>query len=74
MQRVRGVVIGALKDCGNDAEIQVFLRDFFTPLGIPVVGNLPIGHHGDNLLMPIGRTVRLSTPDHTFTVSEAAVI
>ncbi|HYC62118.1 MAG TPA: LD-carboxypeptidase [Thermoanaerobaculia bacterium] len=73
MQRVRGVVIGALKDCGNDAEMQVFLRDFFTPLGIPVVRNLPIGHHGNNLLMPIGRTARLSTSHLTFTVTEPAV-
>jgi muramoyltetrapeptide carboxypeptidase len=74
MQRVRGVVIGALKDCGDDAEMQLFLRDFFTPFGIPVITNFPLGHHGDNLLMPIGRTVRLSTLDHTFTVTEPAVI
>ena len=74
MQRVRGVVIGTLKDCGNDAEIQVFLRDFFTPFGIPVITRFPLGHHGDNLLMPIGRTVRLSTLDHTFTVTEPAVM
>ena len=74
MQRVRGVVIGTLKDCGEDAEMQVFLRDFFTPFGIPVITNFPLGHHGDNLLMPIGRTVRLSTLDHTFTVTEPAVI
>jgi muramoyltetrapeptide carboxypeptidase len=73
MQRVRGVVIGTLKDCGDDAEIQLFLRDFFTPFGIPVVSNLPIGHHGDNLLMPIGSMVRLSTSEHTFTVTEGAV-
>jgi muramoyltetrapeptide carboxypeptidase len=73
MQRVRGVVIGALKDCGDDAEIQLFLRDFFTPFGIPVVSNLPIGHHGDNLLMPIGSMVRLSTSEHTLTVTESAV-
>jgi muramoyltetrapeptide carboxypeptidase len=74
MQRVRGVVIGTLKDCGNDAEMLVFLREFFAPMGIPVVANFPIGHHGDNLLMPIGRTVRLSTPEQTFTVTEPAVI
>ncbi|MFL6244989.1 MAG: LD-carboxypeptidase [Thermoanaerobaculia bacterium] len=73
MQRVRGVVIGALKDCGDDAEMRVFLRDFFTPFGIPVITSFPLGHHGDNLLMPIGRTVRLSTLDHTFTVTEPAV-
>jgi muramoyltetrapeptide carboxypeptidase len=74
MSAVRGVVIGTLKDCGNDAELLLFLRDFFAPFGIPVVRNLPIGHHGNNLLMPVGRTVRLSTLDHTLTVTEPAVI
>jgi muramoyltetrapeptide carboxypeptidase len=74
IRAVRGVVIGTLKDCGNDAELLLFLRDFFAPFGIPVVRNLPIGHHGNNLLMPIGRTVRLSTLDHTFTVTEPAVL
>jgi muramoyltetrapeptide carboxypeptidase len=74
MHRVRGVVIGALKNCGEDAEMQMFLRDFFSPFGIPVISNLPIGHHGDNLLMPIGRTVRLSTLEQSFTVTERAVI
>lgn len=74
MPAVRGVVIGALKDCGDDAEMLAFLREFFGPLNVPVVRNLPIGHHGNNLLMPVGRMVRLSTRDHTFTVSESAVL
>lgn len=74
MQRVRGVVIGALKDCGNGAEILEFLREFFGPLGIPVIRNFPFGHHGNNLAMPIGRNVRLSTFDHTFTLLEPAVV
>jgi len=74
MQRVRGVVIGALKDCGSDAEMLEFLREFFGPLSIPVVRNFPFGHHGNNLLMPIGRTVRLSTADQTFQVVERAVV
>ena len=74
MQSVRGVVIGALKDCGDDAEMLAFLREFFEPFNIPVVRNLPFGHHGNNLLMPIGRTVRLSTADHTFTLTEPAVL
>jgi muramoyltetrapeptide carboxypeptidase len=73
MHGLRGVIIGQLKDCGNDAEMLEFLREFFEPLRIPVVRNLPIGHHGNNLLMPVGRTVRLSTADLTFAVTEPAV-
>lgn len=74
MPAVRGVIIGALKDCGDDAEMLAFLREFFGALGIPVVRNFPFGHHGNNLLMPIGRTVRLSTHDTTFTLTEPAVV
>jgi len=73
MQSVRGVVIGALKDCGDDAEMLAFLREFFEPFNVPVVRNLPFGHHGNNLMMPIGRTVRLSTADLSLTLIEPAV-
>ncbi len=73
MKKIRGVVIGALKNCGDDAELLVLLREFFRSFDIPVVRNLPFGHHGDNLLMPIGTPVRVSTRDHTFTVTERAV-
>jgi muramoyltetrapeptide carboxypeptidase len=73
MTRIRGVVIGALKDCGEDAEMLRFLREFFDPFGIPVVRNLPFGHHGDNLLMPIGSPVQLSTRDLRMTITEPVV-
>lgn len=73
MRGIRGVVVGSLKDCGEEAEMLTFLRDFFVPLGIPVVGNLPFGHHGNNLLMPIGTKVHLSTSAMRLTISEPAV-
>lgn len=73
MPGIRGVIIGALKDCGDGPEMEALLRDFFSPFGIPVVHNLPFGHHGDNLLMPIGTTVRLSTAEMRLTISEPAV-
>ncbi|HEX3580125.1 MAG TPA: LD-carboxypeptidase [Thermoanaerobaculia bacterium] len=73
LERIRGVVIGKLKNCGSEAEIDLLLREFFAPLSIPVVRDFPFGHYGDNLLMPIGALVRLSTQDHSFTVMEPAV-
>ena len=73
MQKIRGVIIGALKNCGSDAEMLALLREFFQSFDIPVVQNLPFGHHGNNLLMPVGTRVRLSTHDRTFTVLEPAV-
>ena len=73
MPAIRGVIIGALKECGDSADLVALLREFFGPFGIPVVHNLPFGHHGDNLLMPIGTKVRLSTPEMRLTISEPAV-
>ncbi|HUP63175.1 MAG TPA: LD-carboxypeptidase [Thermoanaerobaculia bacterium] len=73
MKNIRGVVIGALKNCGSEGELQSLLHEFFRPFEIPVVHNLPFGHHGNNLLMPIGTRVRLQTHDCTFTITEPAV-
>jgi muramoyltetrapeptide carboxypeptidase len=73
LQSIRGVVVGKLKNCGSEIEIDALLREFFAPLSIPVVRDLPFGHYGDNLLMPIGTVVRLSTREGTFTVKDPAV-
>ena len=73
MQSLRGVVIGKLKGCGGEEELDALLLDFFAPLRIPVVRNFPFGHHGDNMLMPVGATVRISTSDTTFTIPEPVV-
>lgn len=74
MRHIRGVVIGRLKDCGNEPDLLDLLREFFGSYAIPVVTNFPFGHHGDNLMMPIGTTVRLSTSERTLTISEPAVL
>jgi muramoyltetrapeptide carboxypeptidase len=73
LEKIRGVAIGKLKGCGSDAEIEALLHETFDPYGVPVVRDLPFGHHGDNLLMPIGTPVRLSTSTATLTVTQAAV-
>ena len=70
---IRGVIIGKLKGCGSEEEVDALLREFFSPFRIPVVRNFPFGHHGDNLLMPIGANVRLSTRENTFTVPAPVV-
>ncbi|MBK5259113.1 MAG: LD-carboxypeptidase [Thermoanaerobaculia bacterium] len=73
MRSLRGVVIGKLKGCGGEAEMTALLAEFFSSFGIPVVRNFPFGHHGDNLLMPIGAPIRLSTADLMFTITESVV-
>jgi muramoyltetrapeptide carboxypeptidase len=70
---IRGVIIGKLKDCGDEAQLLDLFEEEFGGLGIPVIRNFPFGHHGDNLLMPIGTPVRLSTSNLEFTLTESAV-
>ena len=73
MQRIQGVVIGRLKGCGGEAEMTALLQEFFASSGIPVVRNFPFGHQGDNLLMPFGAPVHLSTADKMFTITDSVV-
>src|SRR5205807_5442095 len=73
LKKIRGVLIGKLKNCGSEAELHALLLDFFASHRIPVVRDLPFGHYGDNLVMPIGASVRLSTSEGTLTILEAAV-
>jgi len=73
LKKIRGVAIGKLKGCGSEPEIDALLHETFDSYGVPVVRDLPFGHHGDNLLMPIGVPVRLSTSTATLTVTEPAV-
>jgi muramoyltetrapeptide carboxypeptidase len=73
LKKIRGVAIGKLKGCGSESEIDALLHETFDSYGVPVVRDLPFGHHGDNLLMPIGAPVRLSTSSLTLTVTQAAV-
>lgn len=72
-KKIRGVVVGRLKDCGADEEIDLLLRELFGSSSIPVVRDLPFGHYGDNLLMPIGASAQLSTSNGTFTITAPAV-
>jgi muramoyltetrapeptide carboxypeptidase len=73
LQKIRAVVIGKLKGCGSDAEIEALLHEFFAFSNIPVIRDLPFGHHGNNLLMPVGGVVRVSSRDRTLTLLHPAV-
>ena len=72
-KKIRGVVVGKLKDCGGEEEVDLLLREFFGSRSIPVIRDLPFGHYGDNLLMPIGASARLSTKDGTLKITTPAV-
>lgn len=72
---LRGVMIGKLKECGGDApgELDSFLSGFFGSAGIPVIRDLPFGHFGDNLLMPVGALAKLDSDSCTLEFPEPVV-
>jgi muramoyltetrapeptide carboxypeptidase len=74
LRRIRGVLIGKLKGCGSEPDVATLLHEKLGSRGIPVVRDLPFGHFGNNLLMPIGAPVRVSTSGRAFTVTAPAVL
>lgn len=60
---VAGVAVGEFTSCrapdGADYEIRDVLLDHLEPLGVPVVGELPIGHGSANRAFVWGRVGRL---------------
>ncbi|HXG58274.1 MAG TPA: LD-carboxypeptidase [Thermoanaerobaculia bacterium] len=73
LRNIRGVIVGRLKNCGEEAELDALLLECFGGNGIPIIRDFPFGHHGNNLLMPVGVPVHLSTRTLTFTINAPAV-
>lgn len=76
LARLRAVMIGELKDCGGSdpAELDLLLNEFFGARGIPVIRDLPFGHCGNNLLMPIGVPAIIDTSRGSITFPHPATV
>ncbi len=68
LKHLRGAVLGQFTKSfdreDNETEDPRFLvngvlRQYFEPLGIPVLMNYPIGHHGMNATLPLGGEVEI---------------
>jgi muramoyltetrapeptide carboxypeptidase len=76
--RVRGVMIGKLTGITRDgrpdeAALTALLRDVFGEAPYPVVRDLPLGHGGSNLTVPLGTRVRLDAEQCYFELLEPGV-
>lgn len=74
-QSLRGMIVGQLKECGEDRpdELDSLLSSFVGDLGIPLVRGLPFGHFGNNLMLPIGQKVVLDANACTLTLPDPVV-
>ncbi len=52
---VRGVALGRFTDCGDPTQVRDLLRERLTPLGVPVVADLPVGHDEATRSLVLGR-------------------
>jgi len=67
---VTGVAIGQFTDCG---EVNCVLAERLGPLGVPLLGGLPVGHGEQHVALPLGTSATLDADAGTLTVDAATV-
>ncbi|OUC13102.1 MAG: LD-carboxypeptidase [Alkalinema sp. CACIAM 70d] len=76
LQRVAGIALGRFSLCDAPSHIPSFtveevLRDRLGDLGLPIVADLPFGHEGVNVALPVGVSVTLDGDRGTLAFSAA---
>lgn len=56
---VAAVVLGRFHDCGDFDEVKAIAAEILSPLGVPVVAGLDVGHHASGLPLPMGCLARV---------------
>jgi muramoyltetrapeptide carboxypeptidase len=78
--QVKGVILGAFKDCNEHDPLKKTLTlgevvgDYFQNMKIPVAYNFKHGHLKSNITVPIGIMARLNASRGTIEFTESAVI
>jgi muramoyltetrapeptide carboxypeptidase len=70
---VVGIAVGQFTGCGPSRGWSVvdLLRDRLAPLGVPILGGLPLGHGADAVAIPVGTEAVLDADQGTLTVAPA---
>jgi muramoyltetrapeptide carboxypeptidase len=72
---LRGIALGTFGEfettTASGTTLADVLHDWLDPLGVPVLGGLPIGHGRNPASVPLGTTATLDVPAGTLTVSSA---
>jgi muramoyltetrapeptide carboxypeptidase len=71
-----GILLGNFADCDEGVSGYTtadVLREFFEPMGIPVLAHFPAGHGVENWGLPLGIRVRLNADNRTLEFLEPAV-
>ena len=78
LEEVAGIVFGKFVDCdsegGNSLSLEEIFSERVTPLGVPAIRGLMIGHVRDQTTFPLGVPAELDVNAGTLTLLEPAVI
>lgn len=61
LEGVKGVVLGGFTGCDAGDRLLEVMQAALEPLHVPVLADLPVGHHPDNHTLPLGSMVRLDS-------------
>jgi muramoyltetrapeptide carboxypeptidase len=82
LKKLAGLAFGKFTNCVPKKDnpeyptsftVEELLRDRITPLGIPAISGVNIGHIKNKLTMPIGARATVDADARTLTITEAAV-
>jgi muramoyltetrapeptide carboxypeptidase len=65
---IAGVAVGQFTDCGEVSEV---IAERLAPLGVPLLGGLPIGHGDQHVAVPLGTQATLDADAGTLVVAPA---
>ncbi len=73
LRNLRGIALGTFGEfettTASRTTLADVLRDWLTPLGVPILGGLPIGHGRNPATVPLGTTATIDVTAGTLTVS-----
>lgn len=77
LEQLSGFIFGKCTDCDSGSDptftLSEILSHYITPLGIPSIFNVDIGHEVDNFTIPVGIEAELNADTGTFSLLETGV-
>jgi muramoyltetrapeptide carboxypeptidase len=74
LNKLSGLVIGQMVDCGKEEEVRSLLNDRLGGLDVPIVTGLPFGHGDETISLPLGLPALLDTERTVLEIEEAATL
>lgn len=78
LQKINGLIFGKCTDCGSSNtrgfNLYQVLQQHISPLDIPAISGVDIGHESNNMTIPAGVSAELDADAGSFSLTEPAVL